>query len=787
MEELTHQREEIDKLRERRAEIERLKELLDGLRRDLEYANDGGEVFYAVDFREIHSYLHFDPQRAVDILTAFGPQPAEVVGAQHSVVLKHLFNHLAPTLYLLPSYQQELTAYARARRSLGLADQDERARLDELSARAHEILNGLPDEERELLRAASGGDSLSHEQRKRLVNFLGQDFLVLSASISDLFDLHKDARRLKKLIESGKLSYNLASILGGGILRAPSDDEEMEVFNAFPGGPVKRNPFAKLLDARAMITLRDVNQIFDHRRRKARLLLVTRDRSIHEAAERLSEWFPVTDYLRGMEAVLFHSILHAKPDYDQRVGWLHETMALLDDLLGNLDDFLSKRAKFRADRPSIVRLERRVLKNAGNLWNKYINVQVNPLEEGTLTTGVGDIYLKEFRDIYEFVSTPEYRRLAETADNTLWDWILEQPYYLMFITYLGEKGTDRVSRLLAEVFTRQGGEVKTVLRSMTASLMPSMQFTSKRFERLLKNFTLEDAARQGRPDRLSFPIFNVITEITGGLSEPENFLFLAYILGMLGLWEDALALAERSAEMYGEYKSAEVTYLLAFLTRRMAENEELPGAKLEKFLRANELTEEALRIKMAADGREDPRYLKLMGTIILLYHDGLKSHAAALGSEFDAPPRSASIGSVESGKELLKQARSLIQDDIRLEMEIINNLAYMEVLSEAMDARAAEAYLLELKAKLEEAGKEKEYEIYCETIYPFFKDTCVMVEARKAKDRHDLNKLRKCLKSLEAILEKKNLMQELKNATREHIELVKKWVQEAEQRGLPLE
>jgi hypothetical protein len=115
-----------------------------------------------------------------------------------------------------------------------------------------------------------------------------------------------------------------------------------------------------------------------------------------------------------------------------RVGWLHETMALLDDLLGNLDDFLSKRAKFRADRPSIVRLERRVLKNAGNLWNNYINVQVNPLEEGKLTTGVGDIYLKEFRDIYEFVSTPEYRRLAETAegsgsmlDNTIMVWGVE--------------------------------------------------------------------------------------------------------------------------------------------------------------------------------------------------------------------------------------------------------------------------------------------------------------------------------------------------------------------------
>jgi hypothetical protein len=808
------QREEFERLKNRREEVERLKGRLDDLQEDLEFIHDRGEIFYAVDFGEIRAYLDFELTHAADILTGFGPLDPKMAAAHHSLILKHLFHHMAPTLYLLPSYQQELTSFARKRRIEGATNQQrQQALVQELYQRAVELLAGFSEDDHELLRKVSRGEALSPEEKERLVSFLGEDFLILSVSISDFLEQYKDARRLISLYDSGKLSYSLESLLGSDSLHSPSDEEEQVVFSAFPKKSLKRNPFAKLLDARSLITLRDINQLFDARKHRQKLLFVTRDQTVREAAERLGDKLPVRKFIRSMETVFFHSIVAVKPDYKAQAEWLQETAALLNDLLARLDHSLRQiRSASHDDKPYLIDLQEKVLTKTGELWNMYINIQANPLLEGGLPApspedgggGVvedgaaesngrhadGDIDLEKFRDFWEFVSIPEYRRMAETADSTIWDRIADQPYYLMFITHLGEFGTERVSKVLADVFPREGGEVKTVLWSMTAALMPSVQFSSKKFERLLKKLTIDDVAREGRVEVMRDPFFYVVGEITSGIREPENFLFLAYTLGMLGLWDDALKMAVRSDEMFGENVSHEVKFILAFLTRRLAENESDPGEKLRKFLRANELADEAIMLKSSKRSpsamRDDPRYLKLKGTIILLYHDGKMSHAPEAFLDTEESDRPA-IWEVERGKRLLLQARELIQNDDRLEMEILNNLAYMEVLSETMNARQADAYLAELKSKFKLV--KQEYEVYCKTIAPFFMDTCVMVKARKAKDHHDEDGLRGCLHDLEQIINKKTVMDELRNATTSHIDLVRRWIKEAEANntpGLPL-
>src|SRR4051812_20453559 len=100
--------------------VHQLRLRLDELRADIEAVSAGMTIYYAVDFSELHAYLHEDEK---PFGVGIGLEEDGVPGLinqrqvkeanQHRLGLAHLFHTLTPTVYLLPPHTLELWYHAR--------------------------------------------------------------------------------------------------------------------------------------------------------------------------------------------------------------------------------------------------------------------------------------------------------------------------------------------------------------------------------------------------------------------------------------------------------------------------------------------------------------------------------------------------------------------------------------------------------------------------------------------------------------------------------------------------
>src|SRR6185295_20224217 len=147
-------------------------------------------------------------------------------------------------------------------------------------------------------------------------------------------------------------------------------------------------------------------------------------------------------------------------------------------------------------------------------------------------------------------STPKYRDLAEEDAQIVWSVLENEARRMSFLRQLGKESIEHLSQILSEPLPERGG-ARTVLLSMSAFRMPAIQFVSETYQVRLR--TLQTYAKKGQESKnwLQKQFLPIVYEATSGITEPEDFLFMAFVLGMLDLWPPALAMAEHSLRILG--------------------------------------------------------------------------------------------------------------------------------------------------------------------------------------------------------------------------------------------
>jgi hypothetical protein len=790
--ELYHQRESL----------ERLGAIIGELRSDIEFQAGQGTIYYAVDFSELYAYLHFDEDEQQTFGVGLFKQELKKASRQHRLGLAHLFHTLAATVYLFPPYILEVWAYVRSQST-------KTGFIQEVSTRALGWVGDLDTSTRELLSTLGDQNPLSERASKKLLDLVkAGNFEKLCVEVSEVKTWNERGAALKSLIEKKEISYSIDRLMEEMSiprtkLEEPTRKEEERVFKSFPIHHQESKRFAKIIDARALLFLRNVNKLLTPHNTK--IVLVTRDGAMRQAAKGLSgqEWFGwegIAEHLRGIESIFLDLILRGTPSSDSKLEWIHETEQKLSEMTDSVGEIMDQMKQYGAAHPGLSSLGQageQILENTSSLWDQHINLQLSLAipptewpqdsflrishgewtedEETGESQGYRDIEesLGLLQNLWNFVSTDEYRHMARKDAKSIWSEIDAECYRMIFLGHLGREGTERVIKVISETFEEPGRSVEarsksTMLRSRSSLIMPPLKFVSRKYQDHLRRLQSWDQAEDKRLTKLQKAFYFIVIESTKGNIQPEDFLFMAFILGVLDLWEDSLEMAQRSKGIKGRIERSEVSYFLAFARRRV-------GMSLPNHHRAAQYFSEAYNDiqKARKVNPVDPRFMKEEAAIILLYLEILKrSGFETVLSKSDVNSKAPALDvTSEEARNLLKQALDLSQSDLRMKVEILNNLAYAEVLSDPPSVSEAESYLSQIDTVVANATKYGNYLL--EGFGPHIADTRIMVRAKRALHEEDESLINDCINELSETLKNNELTESEKRIFTTHLEILR--------------
>jgi hypothetical protein len=761
-----------------------LRQILNDLRSDIKFAAQGGTIYYAADFSEVHAYLHYDFESIAIDLDKRNPQKASY---RHRLALAHLFHTLTQKVYMLPPHVIEMWTYARRQRGSSRKAQD-------LRVKSLEIADKIDAETRRSLRRV-GEDNLSTDEKEVLINLVKDDFEELYSRVSDFVVSNERGHALKDLI-SRNLSYDIQDILSERdinprLLNEPSATEVSEVFKRYEPDPPDVKRYAKMNDARALLFLRNINKILESV--NAKVVFITRDHYLRVAAEALTTepwfgWPHVRKHFRNMDTIFFDLVLRSTPIAQNKLKLIDEIDVMLKNMHGSVNGII-KQMGMRGDNSSSAELESAgegIVQQTLHLWDEYINLKLSlacrqtpGLRDPFLNISAGLSELESeaqegasqdeetftlLRNFWKFISSDEYAQLAEDNIRNVWAEIDDECLVMVFVEHLGKDAARRLIRVLVETFAdRPGTPVKTVVRSRNWFVMPSLQFTSKQLQKDL------EALQAGDQENIKNALLMFAYKSKGIVREPELFLFMAYILGMLDLWDDAIDLTERS--MDEAPKPSEVNYFMAFAWRKLAGKKTDLKEKISAYVKARDYITAARELKP-----EDPRYLKEQAAMALIYIDETlrESEEHGLVNKHKAPEHRLSEFTLENARSNLQKAYDLTEDDHRLKIEILNNVAYTEVLSETPDFDHAENALSQIRIEI----------AACETgniqipkeIMGHLADTEAMIHARHAYEEKNLKWLYLLLDELKSVPGRYELTEAQKRTNKMHIDQVAFWL-----------
>ncbi|HMV84719.1 MAG TPA: hypothetical protein PLD20_14515 [Blastocatellia bacterium] len=350
------------------------------------------------------------------------------------------------------------------------------------------------------------------------------------------------------------------------------------------------------------------------------------------------------------------------------------------------------------------------------------------------------------RKLWEFLSTDSYRRLADREAASVWEEMNNQWFGLILHGVLSEENIALVIRevgqkLAPQTFARQ------ITKSWNAVLMSPVRFSEQHFRKLIDDLQTWNPQQTQRLHDISREFNRVLAE---GMIErkAENFLFLAYVFGLLNLWSVALEVAEESRKLLSHpgqsHFSLEIRYFIALARRRLAEADPDLAQAIQGYLLA---FREIVPVVNARPS--EARYLKEKGSIVLLYHEAKHRLGGVRPAEIEEEEE-AQLGGVAHAKELLQRALQLAQDDRRLRLKTLNRLAYAEVWSDAPALEVAEAYLRRVVEEFKAAARNDAPDTPLGG-WPNIRDTWVMVRAMRARAEGNTQALDACIRTLKAI------------------------------------
>lgn len=807
------------KLLERRDVLAHLQQRFAEARVELVAQLTGVKTYFAVDAVEISDYvLRRYNEGTFSFSLDDNPDETKL---RHSLSLAHLFNSPRPPLYLLPQYAIEVWGFVRWQKGKFPTP-------DDFCRQALERLQELDAEYKQSLASIIGkggdkGGALPPDKVRDLIGLVkSEEFGPLCVAVGEFVQSKKYGETLQRLLETGKVSHRLELILDEyGIpltdLRLPSPQEVDAVFKQFPPKVRENNPEQKHADARAILTLRNLNRLLREKNEKARVVLITRDQAVLDAMNDLAGevwfgWPDAPEHCHGIEAVFLYLLMRGLPAVVEAgvdaegnstrqakvamSAWLEEAAERLENrqqaILAVLER-LSARAetetqtergkktgrlsqKLLASRHTspeafadLAQAGEYVLAETSRLWDEHGKLQLSQAlpqtpwvreeflaaaeneKEWLRQTGLAEFGASRrdyelLKRVWEFLSTDSYRQLADRETISVWEEMNNQWFGLILHGVLSD---ENISLVIQEVGQKLAPQTfaRRITNSWNAVLMSPVRFSEPHFRQLIDGLQTWDAQQTPRLQAISREFNRVLAE---GMIErkAENFLFLAYVFGLLNLWTVALEVAEESRKLLGHpgqsHFSLEIRYFIALARRRLAETDTDLAQAMKGYLLA---FREIVPVVNARPS--EARYLKEKGSIVLLYHEAKHRLGGVRPAEIEEEEET-QLGGVAHAKQLLQRALQLAHDDRRLRLKTLNRLAYAEVWSETPALETAEAYLRCVVKEFKAAARNDTPDTPLGG-WPNIRDTWAMVRALRARAEGNAEDLDACIRVLKTL------------------------------------
>lgn len=774
------------------------------VRADLDFCAQGGKLVYVVDFSEIYSFLHedLDPTDQVDL--AIGPADELDGRVLKRLALSHLFRTFSTGLTLLEPHAAELWNYLQGVEATA-------RRAEDLAAAARAWIEQLSAEDRAILERLDQPGALDEAEHRALVTLMRDEASGLCDQVSELtgwMTADTAIGELRALVRTHRLAHRVDGLLQAqGVdprqLRPPALAEERRAFNAFPEAARSRRRTQKMADARGLIQLRDANRLLAPK--KVRVMLITRDASLREAAGKLARdagfgWSTAPDHLRSLDEVLIDLLLRGAQDREQRTDWLQQLEALFSEMDSSLQALVKRRPEGQEAQDRYLRLARRRLRTIQRLWREHKQlrlslamphtawlskdftqpwgVEPDPGDDPTIPPG-DDGAVPQLRQLVRFVAGEDFQDRARANLRELRLDLVSQSLQLIFLGSLSQQRLQALMGVFAAGWTAEDRDDRTLLRSTRYTLVCSVEFISADYRRLVAELSGWERDEKARYERLERVFFELVQRAAGREQAGEGFLFMAFVMALLGRWDHARDLAWTALDHSGGALGAEAHYVLAVVTRRIATTR--PEESLERLVEAYDQVSQAIEARYRRNGQQDPRYLLEAGTIVLQWRQiasGLGGVASNRKRASGARFHPGFLAESEAVR-MLHDALNLVQDDLRLEIDIRNNLAYAAATRRPPDLAAAASEVARIQ-EIFDAVATMDVPPMPPQPWPAVLDTLLLVGALQAREARDATALAACLQRWEGLHADPNLLPADRKGIARNIEMARSWLQ-----GLP--
>ncbi|MCC6158300.1 MAG: hypothetical protein IT350_09625 [Deltaproteobacteria bacterium] len=481
--------------------IGRLTRRVKSLCYDLRFKRDGGRIFYAVDYSEIHSfvYLGANLEERGMMLNQFGlwPIASDVISKQAILSREQeqvrvaldfmLSKKFTNNLYILKPHLREFYSYYE----LAVAESADRR------TKVHALYESMKDRYPKLLEIARNAENTSvnfnekqDHEIKEIFSFVDEGFLELASDLVDIWSdyqkspnpnyqrLINDASRNMRFF-SDELSNELiregASPVIKKIFDVTSDmvrQDSTKYFQRLQALRPKKE-WANYNDSEALGIVKNASEILEKQGGNARLCMITRSQVLREIASEVNECeedFPDIDReyrrpaFRGSfrhPETVFLDLLHFDEDYDKRISRLEETEAALSSLMKLVSD--AERDANRTRKRGLSERLNELYNETASRWEIHVNrllaasainlpswTSVESQKQNRSNVRENDINLRSV-DLIQDESGKEMKDESEGILKRLWQIFKDDEFRTTILEFQVPQSQMDMSKLSAEM------------------------------------------------------------------------------------------------------------------------------------------------------------------------------------------------------------------------------------------------------------------------------------------------------------------------------------------------
>lgn len=517
----------------------------------------------------------------------------------------------------------------------------------------------------------------------------------------------------------------------------PAHDELVLVEDALAKQRRAADSATNATDARALLYLREAVLHFDGQVRFATRSPAARRtmRMLTRSGQGDDAWAAAKATVRAPEGVLLDFL--AGPE-QEGTDWLGRLRVLLEHFLAQVD-----RAYERA-RPAeteLVEITQRAWASLIEMLNVRRSTRADAPELLLNGGRESSTAVNELEQIAEILLNPQFQAEADVEINRLLGSI-ERAEWQLALTLRPEEGS--TAENVPVRISREAGS--SAVTFVSGSLQVALHFVGE-IQATLQRISAQSVS----PATLT----QALVESTSAHGA-EAYLLVAVILASANRWQDALLYCDRTIEALGNKREACEAHFLRGLSFRKTAR----GARIESETLARDALQNAKSaVKLAGEllGSSDPRYLKELGTIIVIWVDlGLPDTRGWRLTD--------AIRNLETARADAEQ-----KGDKGLLLDTLNNLCYAYALCEDQQQLSAGMAHVEQLEALAAAQAPNSAAI---------RDTVLLLTAREARVRKDLVALEQVRTACEELVAIPDSLQGSVEARRRHLAEVSSWCAE---------